>query len=274
VARDVGVHTACGVAVAVLKALLERAARTWWFGAAPYVLPGTVALHFLIYWVVVGLAIAAVFYRRSRQRELHASQLETRLSEARLDLLRRQLQPHFLFNSMNAIAELIHENPDRADRMLSGLSDLLRESLHASGRQKVPLRDEIALTRRYLDLHAERLGERLRVRIDVPDECLDLAVPHFVLQPLVENAVVHGIAPAESGGWVRVAATRHTDSLVLTVEDSGEGLGGVDVAHGVGLSNTRARLDGLFGTRAVLAVRPRPGGGAIATIQLPIEHGS
>ena len=272
VARDASVHLVAGFAAAALKALLERIVRIWLFGVAPYLLPSTVALHFLIYWAIVLLAIGAAYYRRSRARELQAAQLEARLSESRLELLRAQLQPHFLFNSLNTIAELIHEDPDRADRMLTGLSDLLRASLDAGGRQEVPLRDELDLTRRYLDIHAARFGDRLRVDIEVPEACLDARVPHFVLQPLVENAVVHGIAPSADPGLIRIAATASESQLELVVEDSGQGIDGAAPAAGIGLANTRARLEALYRGRASLVVAPRAGGGTRAVIVLPLER--
>jgi signal transduction histidine kinase len=273
VVRDVAVHAFVGIATAVTKAILERLARTWLFGVAPYVLPGTVALHFLIYWAIVAMALAAAYYRQSRQRQLQASQLEARLSEARLDLLRSQLQPHFIFNSLNTVAELIHEDPERADRMLAGLGDLLRTSLDASGRQHVPLRDELGLAERYLAIHTERYGDRLAVRVHAPDDCLDLPVPHFILQPLVENALVHGIAPAAAGGHVHVTADRVAGYLELIVEDSGVGFVVDDVAFGVGLSNTRLRLEVLHGGLASIDVQSRPGGGTRVVLRLPVGAG-
>jgi LytS/YehU family sensor histidine kinase len=244
--------------------------RTWLFGAPAYFLPSTLAMHFLVYWAIVFLTIGAAYYRTSRARELQASQLEVRLREAQLELLRARLQPHFLFNSLNTIAELIHEDPERADRMLAGLSQLLRASLEIEHRPAVPLSEELALTRLFLDIHAERFGDRLRVEVAAPDDCGNLRVPHFVLQPIVENAIVHGIAANAGGGAIRVTAARQPGHLELVVEDTGQGLRG-DREDGTGLAATRARLRAIHGDGATLTIKPRPAGGTRVVITLPVE---
>jgi signal transduction histidine kinase len=272
--RDGLLHVLAGGVVAFAKAMLERGARVALFGVAPYMLPSTLALHFLIYWAIVVMTLAAAYYQRARARELQASRLEAHLTEARLDALRSQLQPHFLFNTLNTIAELVHEDAERADRMLAGLSDLLRASLDAGGRPRVALHDEVRLTERYLSIQQERFGDRLSVGFDVAEDCRDLLVPQLLLQPLVENAVVHGIAPTERGGRILVTVSRRERSLELVVEDDGAGPDGAAVRDGLGLSNTRARLETLYGDRASLVVQGRPAGGTRAVVHLPLEQPS
>jgi hypothetical protein len=271
-AAHVGLHLAAGAGVALAKVLLERAARTWLFGVTPYLLPSSLALHMLIYWALVALAHAAAYYRQSRERELHASQMEARLQEARLDALDSQLRPHFLFNALNTIAETVHEDPERADRMIASLGDLLRASLDSSG-HTTPLSMELSLVERYLAIQQARYGDRLRVEIDVPPELGARRVPRLLLQPLVENAVQHGVGSRPEGGLVAIRARLSAGALALTVEDDGAGAEAGrtagDPSGGVGLSNTRARLDVLYGGRATMALGPRAGGGTATTITIP-----
>jgi LytS/YehU family sensor histidine kinase len=202
-------------------------------------------------------------YGRSRARE---AAFESRLREAQLDLLRAQLRPHFLFNALNTISELVHEDPERADAMLGHLSALLRASIDAGDRQIAPLDEEIQLVEHYLAIQRVRFGDRLTVHLDVPEDCRLASVPHLVLQPLVENAIVHGISPRAEGGTVWITASRHAGAVVVKVEDDGVGLPPSRAAAGVGLANTRARLAAMYGDRASLDVATRPGGGVLVTL--------
>jgi sensor histidine kinase YesM len=275
-ARHVLLHLAAGVVVAFVKVLAERAVRMWIFGAAPYLLPSNLALHFLIYWAIVVLAMGAAYYRRSRARELEASQTEARLHEARLQLLASQLQPHFLFNALNTIAETVHEDPERADRMIGGLGDLLRATLQQDG-HAVALSEEIALAHRYLAIQQARFGSRLEVEIEAPEGLGAIMVPRLILQPLLENAIQHGVSTHPSGGRVRVAARQRDGMLQLIVEDfaaspaSGPAPAIDTRGQGIGLANTRARLQAMYGSRAALDVRATPARGTIVTVTVPLS---
>ena len=262
--RDAAVHLAAAALLSTVKVVGERIVRLWVFGAAPYLLPSSLALHFLVYWAIVGATRGFEYYRESQQRLLRASQTEARLTEARLQLLRAQLQPHFLFNALNTVAEMVHEDADRADRMIASLSDLLRVSLDEG--DAVPLAEEARIAGLYLDIQQARFGDRLRVAWDVPDACAATLVPRLLLQPLIENAIVHGLSPAGSGGTIDIRAHRSAGALVLTIADDGGGLAARP--EGIGLANTRARL-AAWSAHASLDLRPRPGGGTIAEIALP-----
>jgi two-component system LytT family sensor kinase len=270
VVRDAALHIAAGLVVALVKALAERTVRIWMFGAAPYLLPSTIALHVLIYWAIVVLTLAAAYYRRSRARELEASRTEARLHQARLQLLASQLQPHFLFNALNTIAETVHEDAERADRMIGSLSDLLRATLQADG-HTVTLAEELALAERYLAIQQARFGDRLQVAIDVPEAASHWPVPRLILQPLLETAIQHGVGAQEVGGSVRIAAAASADALQLMVEDNGNGVASEreSPGHGIGLPNTRARLEAMYGDRARLDVRSAAGQGTAVTVTIP-----
>jgi len=216
----------------------------------------TILTSLLVYVVIVGLGLGLDAHRRYRERELHASQLEAQLAQARLQALKSQLHPHFLFNTLHAISTLMHRDVDAAERMMSRLSDLLRLSLETFGEQTVSLRQELDFLRRYLEIEQIRFGDRLAVDLDIEPNTLDAAVPSFILQPLVENAVRHGISPRASGGTVRLRASRGNGQLSLVVEDDGVGLprGNSTPREGVGLSNTRARLRQLYGEESSISL--------------------
>jgi sensor histidine kinase YesM len=263
-------HLAASLVVGVAKAVAENVIREGLLGVRPYLLINTIALQVLIYWAIVGVVLAVDQLSRDRARTAEA---EARLGHAQVQLLRAQLQPHFLFNALNAIAELVHEDQDKADRMLGLLSDLLRATLDADDRPQVTLREELALTDRYLAIQQVRFGERLVVHRSIDQGCDDALVPHLCLQPLVENAVRHGLATRASGGTIRIAAERRRGALSITIEDDGAGLGPA-MADGVGLAATRARLRALHGPMANLTLAPRPTGGTIATVVLPQQVGA
>jgi sensor histidine kinase YesM len=205
----------------------------------------------MTYLFFVGLAHALAYRRESEMQELNRAQLETRLVEAQLQSLQRQLRPHFLFNTLHTISGLMRSNLDAADRMMDHLGDLLRMTLNASGVEEVPLREEIETLRKYLDIEHTRFGERLTTHIEIDPETLDAFVPYLLLQPLAENAIRHGVAPHARPGWIAIRASRAGQRLVIDVRDSGNGLPPerlVELNHGVGLSNTRARLQHLYRT--------------------------
>jgi len=203
----------------------------------------------MTYLFLVGLAHALEYRRESERRALESSQLETRLMEAQLQSLQRQLHPHFLFNTLNTIAALMRTNVNAADAMIDQLGDLLRMTLHTTHQQEVPLKQELESLRKYLEIEQTRFGSRLQVQMLIDPDTLDAAVPNLLLQPLVENAVRHGVAPHSRPGWVAVESSRDRDGLTIQVRDSGYGVAPerlLALNSGVGLSNTRARLEHLY----------------------------
>ena len=220
----------------------------------------------VIYWVIVLSHQSWGYYQRSRERERQASALATELVRTRLEVLRMQLNPHFLFNTLHTISALIHENPDDADRIVARLSELLRVSLEQSDSQEVPLRQELTFLERYLQIEQTRFQDRLAVELEI-ESGLD-----NVLQPLVENAIRHGIEPREDTGRVKIGARRLNGMLELKVSDNGPGLPEAEVAprrEGVGLSNTRSRLSHLYGVNHRFELTPASGGGLEARLLIP-----
>ncbi len=229
----------------------------------------------IIYWLVVLAHHGWHYYRRSRDREIRTAELEAQLARARLDTLRMQLNPHFLFNTLNTISSLIHDHPDEADRMVVRLSELLRLSLDRLDQAEVPLTRELALLERYLEIERVRFEDRLAVTTQVESGLGEARVPCLILQPLVENAVRHGIEAQESGGRLTIRARRVDGSLELSVADNGPGIPGVSTVpqrEGVGLSNTRARLRHLYGDRQSLELLAVPGGGLEVRITMPLQE--
>jgi len=267
--RNAIVLLAAGSVIAIAKTFADRALFALLTGFWMYLLVSTLALQLVIYAVVVAAAHGVEYYRRSRERE----QLEARLAETRLQLLSMQIQPHFLFNTLNTIAELVHEDPDTADTMIAGLSDLLRRALDLGTTQQIPLSAELELLSRYLDIQKARFGDRLQVRVNVEDAARNAAVPVLLLQPLVENAIRHGLAARIDAGRIDIEARRAGDRLALDVTDDGTGHGD-EIAPGperVGLGNTRARLDALYGDDCRLSLARVAGGGARVSLEIPFR---
>jgi two-component system, LytTR family, sensor kinase len=220
--------------------------------------------------VVAYVSIIGIGYALDRQRE--AERLRAELAVAQLGALRAQLQPHFLFNTLNAITALVRDRDTQgALDTLAKLSDLLRSVLAPDAADEVSLGDELAFVERYLGIMEVRFSDRLRVTWDVPDELRVAQVPALVLQPLVENAIRHGIARSTAAGRIEIAARRRDDRLVLTVRDDGPGPSDTVSAGGVGLRNTRARLEHLYGEAGV-TLTANGAGGALATVTMPY-HG-
>src|SRR5262249_11577184 len=209
------------------------------------------ALDVLVYWSLVSLCQTITNFRSSQERERRAAALEARFTSAKLQALRMQLNPHFLFNTLNSIAALVYVNPRAADEMLGDLSELLRRSLNSMEEQEVPLAQELEFIGGYLSIEQKRFGERLRLEQSVPDELMKALVPALILQPLVENAIRHGIEPRRGPGLISIEAKREDKQLHLIVRDNGRGLPAAgsnsSVRRGIGLANTQARLQGLYG---------------------------
>ena len=222
---------------------------------------------------------AARWQERLALRYSHATresaQLQSRLGQAQLEALKLQLHPHFLFNTLNAITALIHRDPEGAERMVSGLSELLRASLGSVGQQEVPLARELEILEYYVDIQQVRFRDRLTVTIDADPETHRALVPNLILQPLVENAIKHGIAPRAAAGHIDVVARRRDQVLLLAVRDDGVGeTAATDRQEGVGLSNTRARLASLYGGAHVFSAAGRPDGGFAVEIEIPFHTDS
>lgn len=241
------------------------------FGLGPYDY-GIMSLRFpmeffndvIVYWVVV--SILYLFDHRVR-----SAQLEGKLATARLQNLRLQLQPHFLFNALNTISSVMYEDPRKADGMISRLSDLLRSTLQDSGAQEVPLENEIHTLELYLDIMRKRFEDKLSVDIRIAPEVERALVPQLLLQPLVENSIRHGMDPRSHAVNVTVTAVRQGDSTRLQVRDSGRGLNGGPLKKGTGLSNTAERLRELYGTRHRLEFQNCDDGGLLVTIAVPFH---
>lgn len=213
---------------------------------------------------------AAEWYRRYRDRELRAAQLETSLQEAKLLALRSQLNPHFLFNALNSVSALMHRDVDAADAMLARIGELLRLTLASDGSHEVRLHEELELLEHYLDVERIRFAERLAVTVDVPSSALAAHLPPFSLQPLVENAIHHGVASRARGGRVTISARQVNDRLQLRVTDDGPGLGmSPPLREGVGLRNTRDRLRQMYGEAQQLAFRRPESGGLEVLVEVP-----
>ena len=237
---------------------------------------------FIVYVVVLGAGLARNYFVRYQARleegrrlqaeaaqlRAEAAELHAQVADARLNALRAQLNPHFLFNTMNAVSTLVDEDPPGARRMIARLSDLLRHTLGEGDEQEIPLARELEMLRRYLDIMEVRFQGKLEVSIEAEPSLDDALVPNLVLQPLVENAFRHGLAQMQNVGRVAVRAERDDGDLVLTVRDNGRGPA-KDVREGVGLTNTRARLAQLYGDGQRLALTTDDGGGARVEVRLP-----
>lgn len=229
--------------------------------------------HFdwLVYAGIVSIWHAVDYYRRFRDHEVQAAALETRLARAQLQTLKTQLQPHFLFNTLHSISALNHEDPKAANRMLARLSSLLRLTLDKESVQEVTLKEELEFLQYYLDIEQVRLGDRLNVTTDIAPDTLDAIVPNLLLQPIVENAIRYGISPYASPGRLSICAQTKGNTLCLQITDTGPGLPGKPLTPGVGLGNTRERLQQLYGHESHLDLANGETGGLTVTVSLPFR---
>jgi len=248
-----------------LKILLEAAGpagRLLFFGSRGMWIP--------VYGAILGAGLAWDYYRKFRERDLAAAGLEARLAQAQLRALKSQIHPHFLFNTLNTISALVHEDPDAADRIVGRLSDLLRLSLESSGRQEIPLKEEIDVLGIYLDILESRFGDRISFRVEIEPAASGGLVPSFLFQPLVENAVRHGMASRREGGIVSIRAGRRGEKIILEVSDNGPGFTGNPeslIRQGFGLANVRERLALLYGRDGGLTLENA--GGALVRVSFP-----
>ena len=258
--RAVAVHLPAVLFFSLAHIAAMQAAQWWlvtssggefqWWSAAQRAALMNFDWEMMTYWAIVGLSHALLYYRESRDRALRSSQLETRLVEAQLKTLQQQLHPHFLFNTLHAVSTLMHRDVVAADRTLMRLSDLLRLTLERLGEQEVTLASELEFLRKYLDIERMRFADRLMVRFDISPEAEAAMVPTLLLQPLVENAIKHGVARKSGAGHIEISAHREQDKLHIEIRDDGVGLSedALTALHkGIGVSTTRARLQHQFG---------------------------
>jgi len=236
---------------------------------------GSLGPDLLIYGGVVGICYAIDYYRKYREREFVASQLETQLAKAQLDSLRMQLHPHFLFNTLNGIVGLVRDNNNQAAvTMLVGLSDLLRHASEHSDRQEVELKEELNFVKLYLSIQQMRFSDRLQIEFDIESVTTQALVPNLLLQPLLENALKHGIGRSVESGSVKISATKSDDRLSITVADNGAGLPNnwqLKTSSGIGLANTIARLQQLYGENYRFDIRNRDQGGVEVEVVIPLK---
>lgn len=228
----------------------------------------------MLYWVVLLIHHALRYLQQRNEANLRTAELQTQLAGAQLQALKMQLQPHFLFNALNSVSELIHQDPNTADRMLALISDLLRTFLQIADTQEVRLEEEIGILERYLEIQKIRFEDRLRFRINIPEGARDAMVPSLILQPLMENAVRHGIANRESDAFIEIAAKREDRALLVTVADNGRpGKPACpdEFIEGTGLRNTRRRLAALYGSGQRFEIRASPHGGIEAMFSIPFR---
>jgi signal transduction histidine kinase len=219
--------------------------------------------------VLVGLVHAVEYQRSMRESELRVSALNNYLTQARLEVLRSELQPHFLFNALHSVSTLMHRNVEAADEMLAQLADLLRLSLERRSVQEAPLREELAVLAPYLNILRIRFGDRLSIEVDVDPALLDVTAPLFILQPLVENAIRHGIERRAGAGRIGIRARPAGDSIEISVADDGPGLAQNGFREGIGLSNIRLRLEQLYGARGSISLTGSPESGTQVVVRIP-----
>jgi two-component system, LytTR family, sensor kinase len=266
---SLAVHVPAGIVCGALKVTADAKTAAFFTGARrpDSVMPAYVAL--LTYWVIVGAVHSLDHYRKYRERELQAAQLKTALARAQVQSLRMQIHPHFLFNTLNAIASLMRENVEAADVMIARFGDLLRVTLATADVPDVPLRQELEFVRMYLDIQQERIGDRLTTTFAAGADTLDAAVPTLLLLPIVENAIRHGAGARPGPAAIAIRASRADGRLTIEVEDDGPGPGD-PVRDGHGLRNTRMRLEAAFGSAATLALTRTSSGGALARVTMPV----
>jgi sensor histidine kinase YesM len=273
-ARSLVLHGLAGICFVLFSTVLDRALSMVISHSSLRPFVSSLLYRFdsrlLAYLCIVTVSQAARYALLYRDREVRAAELEAQLARAELQVLKMQLQPHFLFNALNTIAEMAHNDPNNADRLIARLGHLLRLSLEQAGHQVVPLRQELKILEAYLEIEETRFQDRLVVRTEVPTEVLDAGVPALILQPLVENAIRHGTSPRTGRGQIEIRADRRGEQLQVEIRDSGRGFPAEgQYREGLGLRNTRQRLRQLYGAEQAFLLGNDPVGGAVVTIRLP-----
>jgi two-component system, LytTR family, sensor kinase len=230
----------------------------------------SVAWNLWMYWVIVGIFYGLDYYFGARDAQVRAAQLEGQLAKAELEVLKSQLQPHFLFNTLNLVSSLIHTDAASADDMIGDLGSLLRMSLASQAAHEVPLAEEMKAVELYLNIQRLRFQDTLTVEIQIDSNTLEARVPHLILQPLVENAFRHGISKRVGPGLLRIESQRSDGTLKVRISDNGPGTKGQIANAGIGLSNTRARLERLYGESAALTFDNSPTGFSVE-LQFPLK---
>ena len=226
--------------------------------------------NFFIYWTFVAIFRGVDYYERYRDRELRASQLEGQLAKARLEALKAQLDPHFFFNTMNSISSLMHRDIEKADAMIAGLSNLFRLNLQRGDDQEVTLGEEMEFLEQYLELQQLRFGSRIKIDVRTDPELHDVLVPSMLLQPLVENAIIHGTSSSSESMLLEITARDHNGMCRITIYNSGSRLPET-FKPGLGIANTRARLQWLYGEKSSLQLNNLKAGGVLAEVLLPLR---
>lgn len=279
---SIPLHIMFGFFFSVLQALTYALLNVITFGFAKmnpikYILASltkTTNINLLTYAVIVVAGQMWAYYRKNKENELRTSRLQTQLVQSQLDVLRMQLNPHFLFNTLHVILAQVRKNPQAAESMISLLSDLFRKTLETSDLQEVPLKDELDLLKIFLDIQQNRFRDRLKVNMAINPETLDIPVPNLILQPIVENAIRHGISAQPKKGNITISAQKKDDNLVIRVQDSGPGFSKErkDLFDtGFGLRNCRERLNRLYGKDYRLILENAAEGGALVTLWIPLH---
>lgn len=279
---SIPLHILLGFSFSVAQALIYAALNVVIsdlskFNPARYVLASltkTTNLNLLTYAVIVVAGQMWAYFQKNKESELRASQLQIQLVQSQLNVLRMQLNPHFLFNTLHVILAQVRKNPQAAESMISLLSDLFRKTLETSDLQEVPLKEELDLLKIFLDIQQKRFGDRLEVKMAIDPETLDIPVPNLILQPIVENAIRHGISARAGKGSIFIATGKEEGRLIIRVQDSGPGFPEDDKAlfdTGLGLRNCRERLDHLYGGDFHLNLENDAEGGASVSLVLPVE---
>ncbi|HVO64542.1 MAG TPA: histidine kinase [Terriglobales bacterium] len=276
--RSLPLHIVASVALAFLGALTLVAVNpfiTWTKEPAVPFFAHVLSRTFMDiqrYWYVLLITQAIAYYGKYQERQLLSSQLEAQLANAQLEVLKIQLEPHFLFNTLNSIAALARHDGEAAEHMTLQLADLLRMSLDGVGVHEVPLHQELTFLQKYMDIQLVRFQDRLTVETDIDPRTLDTMVPNLILQPIVENAIRHGIGPRRTPGTVRIATWRDRDDVWMEIRDNGVGLSGgrgIRPREGVGLTNTRGRLRQLYNDDHAMVLEDAPSGGCTVKIRVP-----
>lgn len=285
--RNLLIHV--GLSAGFSFAVLAIAAPVYWYFGYPNIERSPTLLHFFrssafsanylhmgltIYWMTLVVAYASFYYRGLREGETKAAQLATQLAQAQLQALKMQIHPHFLFNTLNSIAALLHKDVEAADRMIARLGDFLRMTLKSSDAQTTNLGLELEFLRCYLDIERTRFQDRLIVEVDVEPQALEVTVPNLILQPIVENAIRHGIARQTIAGRITIRAFKKKERLIIQVEDNGPGLRANGnsprtSSGGIGLDNTRSRLKQFYGDDYQLEIANSSGRGVMVTVEIP-----